>query len=50
MDEMIAEAEAKSQRIIDDAVARRRQLNQAISSLLERRDEIAAKRRASRRS
>ncbi len=42
MDEMIADAEAKSQRIIDDAVARRRQLNQAISSLIERRDEIAA--------
>jgi len=42
MDEMVAEAETKAQRIIDDAVARRRQLNQAISSLLERRDEIAA--------
>jgi len=41
MDEMIAEAETKAQRIIDDAVARRRQLNQAITSLLERRDEIA---------
>jgi DivIVA domain-containing protein len=41
MDEMIAEAEQKAQRIIDDAVSRRRQLNQAISSLLERRDEIA---------
>jgi len=41
MDEMIAEAETKAQAIIDDAVARRRQLNQAISSLLERRDEIA---------
>ena len=41
MDEMVAEAEAKAKRIIDDAVARRRQLNQAISSLLERRDEIA---------
>ena len=42
MDEMIADAETKSQQIIDDAVARRRQLNQAISSLLDRRDEIAA--------
>jgi DivIVA domain-containing protein len=42
MDEMIADAESKAKRIIDDAVARRRQLNQAISSLLERRDEIAA--------
>lgn len=41
MDEMIADAETKAQRIIDDAVARRRQLNQAVSSLLERRDEIA---------
>ena len=42
MDEMIAEAESKAQAIIDDAVGRRRQLNQAISSLLERRDEIAS--------
>ena len=42
MDEMIADAESQAKRIIDDAVARRRQLNQAISSLLERRDEIAA--------
>ncbi len=42
MDEMVAEAETKAQRIIDDAMARRRQLNQAISSLVERRDEIAA--------
>jgi DivIVA domain-containing protein len=41
MDEMIADAEAKSQKIIDDAVSRRRQLNLAISSLLDRRDEIA---------
>ncbi len=41
-DEMVAEAEAKGQRIIDDAIARRRQLNQAISSLIDRRDEIAA--------
>lgn len=41
MDEMIAEAETKAQSIIDEAVARRRQLNQAITSLLERRDEIA---------
>jgi hypothetical protein len=42
MDEMIAEAEEKSQRIMDDAIARRRQLNLAISSLIDRRDEIAA--------
>lgn len=41
MDEMVAEAETKAQRIMDDAVGRRRQLNQAISSLVERRDEIA---------
>ncbi len=42
MDEMIAEAETKSQKIVDDAIARRRQLNLAISSLIVRRDEIAA--------
>ena len=42
MDEMIADAETKSQKIIDDAISRRRQLNLAISSLLDRRDEIAA--------
>lgn len=42
MDEMIAEAETKARGIIDEAVARRRQLNQAISSLIDRRDEIAA--------
>ena len=42
MDELVAEAETKAQRIIDEAVARRRQLNQAISSLIERRDEIAS--------
>lgn len=42
MDEMIAQAEEKAQRIIDDAVAQRRHLNQAISSLIERREEIAA--------
>jgi hypothetical protein len=42
MDEMIADAETKAQRIIDDAVAKRLQLNQTISSLLARRDEIAA--------
>ena len=41
-DEMIADAESKAQRIIDDALARRRELNLAISSLVERRDEIAA--------
>ena len=42
MDEMVAEAEDKAQRIIDEAVARRRQLNQAITSLVNRREEIAA--------
>ena len=42
MDEMIAEAEEKSRTIIDEAVERRRQLNLAISSLIDRRDEIAA--------
>jgi DivIVA domain-containing protein len=42
MDEMVADAETKAQRIIDDAIARRRQLNLAISSLIDRRDEIAA--------
>ena len=42
MDELVAEAEAKAQGIIDDAIARRRQLNLAISSLIDRRDEIAA--------
>ena len=42
MDEMVGAAEAKSQKIIDDAIARRRQLNIAISSLIDRRDEIAA--------
>ena len=42
MDEMIADAESKAQKIIDDAIARRRQLNLAISSLIDRRDEIAA--------
>jgi DivIVA domain-containing protein len=41
-DEMIAEADEKSKRIIDEAIARRRQLNLAISSLIDRRDEIAA--------
>jgi DivIVA domain-containing protein len=42
MDEMVADAETKAQKIIDDAIARRRQLNLAISSLIDRRDEIAA--------
>ena len=42
MDEMIGEAEEKAKAIIDDAIARRRQLNVAISSLIDRRDEIAA--------
>lgn len=40
-EKLIAEAEAKAGRIVDEAVARRRRLNQAITSLLERRDEIA---------
>ena len=40
-EQLIAEAEAKAGRIVDEAVARRRRLNQAITSLLERRDEIA---------
>ncbi len=42
MDEMIADAEKKAEKIIEDAIGRRRQLNQAISSLIERRDEIAS--------
>jgi cell division septum initiation protein DivIVA len=41
-DEIISEAEAKAEAIIDEAIARRRRLNQAITSLLERRDDIAA--------
>jgi len=41
MDEMVAAAEAKAERMMEDAIARRRGLNQAISSLIERRDEIA---------
>lgn len=40
-DRLIADAETKAERITDEAIARRRQLNQAISSLIERRDEIA---------
>jgi DivIVA domain-containing protein len=40
-DEMIAEAETKAEKIIDDAIVRRRRLNQAVTSLVERRDEIA---------
>jgi DivIVA domain-containing protein len=40
-DEMIAEAESKAEGIIDEAIARRRKLNQSITSLTERRDEIA---------
>ena len=40
-DELVADAEAKAERIIDDAIERRRGLNQAITSLAERRDEIA---------
>lgn len=41
MDEIIRDSEQKAERIIDDAIARRRKLNQAITSLVERRDEIA---------
>ena len=41
-EELVAEAESKAERIVDEAIARRRRLNQAITSLLERRDEIAA--------
>jgi DivIVA domain-containing protein len=40
-DELIAEAESKAETIIDEAIARRRQLNQAVTSLIERREEIA---------
>ena len=40
-DELIAEAESKAEAIIDEAIARRRQLNQAVTSLIERRDQIA---------
>ncbi len=42
MDEMIAEAEEKAQRVMAEAVARREQLTGAITSLVQRRDEIAA--------
>lgn len=41
VEELIADAESRAERIVDEAVARRRRLNQAITSLLERRDEIA---------
>jgi DivIVA domain-containing protein len=40
-DELISEAEAKAEGIIDEAIARRRRLNQAVTSLIERREEIA---------
>jgi cell division initiation protein len=40
-DEIISEAEAKAEGIIDEAIARRRRLNQAVTSLIERREEIA---------
>lgn len=40
-DELVSAAEAKAEAIIEEAIARRRNLNQAISSLLERRDDIA---------
>lgn len=41
MDEMVAAAETKAEAMMEDAITRRRGLNQAISSLVERRDEIA---------
>lgn len=40
-DEIVSEAEAKADRIIEEAVARRRRLNQAVATLLDRREEIA---------
>lgn len=40
-DELVAEAESKAERMIEEAIARRRRLNQAVASLLQRRDEIA---------
>ena len=40
-DELISEAESKAEGIIDEAIARRRRLNQAVTSLIERRGEIA---------
>jgi cell division initiation protein len=40
-DELIAEAEGKAEHIIDEAIVRRRRLNQAVTTLIERRDEIA---------
>ena len=40
-DELIAEAQSKAEGIVDEAIARRRRLNQAVSSLVERREEIA---------
>jgi predicted transcriptional regulator len=40
-DELITEAESKAEAIIDEAIARRRRLNQAVTSLVERREEIA---------
>jgi DivIVA domain-containing protein len=40
-DELISEAESKAEAIIDEAIARRRRLNQAVTSLVERREEIA---------
>lgn len=41
-DELIAAAESKAEQMIEQAVARRRRLNQAIASLIERREEIAS--------
>lgn len=40
-EEIVAEAEARAERIIEQTITRRRRLNQAISSLVDRRDEIA---------
>jgi len=40
-DELISEAESKAESIIDEAIARRRRLNQAVTSLVERREEVA---------
>lgn len=40
-EEIVSEAEARAERIIEQTITRRRRLNQAISSLVDRRDEIA---------
>lgn len=41
-DELVAQAESKAEQMIEQAVARRRRLNQAVASLIERREEIAS--------